>query len=92
VLNALQQQQLDYERNAILAVSSLYGIDILEDNVAVCTSVFLMFSSAVQLSFQRAATDALLLSIRAKPIYMVAHEMNAECRSEAILLNLEYLR
>src|ERR1035437_9768363 len=28
--------QLDYERNAILAVSSLYGIDILEDNVAAC--------------------------------------------------------
>src|SRR5271155_2392031 len=24
--------QLDYERNAILAVSSIYGIDILEDN------------------------------------------------------------
>src|ERR1017187_8632199 len=28
--------QLDYERNAILAVSSLYGIDILEDNVTAC--------------------------------------------------------
>src|ERR1039457_3747973 len=28
--------QLDFERNAVLAVSSIYGIDILEDNVAVC--------------------------------------------------------
>lgn len=28
--------QLDYERYAILAVSSLYGIDILEDNVQHC--------------------------------------------------------
>lgn len=28
--------QLDYERNAVLAVSSIYGIDILEDNVLQC--------------------------------------------------------
>ena len=28
--------QLDYERYAILAVSSIYGIDILEDNVREC--------------------------------------------------------
>ena len=28
--------QLEYERNAVLAVSSLYGIDILEDNVLQC--------------------------------------------------------
>ncbi|MGQ9657645.1 MAG: SAM-dependent DNA methyltransferase [Fimbriimonadales bacterium] len=28
--------QLDYERYAVLAVSSLYGIDILEDNVLEC--------------------------------------------------------
>ncbi len=28
--------QLDYERYAILAVSSIYGIDILEDNVQEC--------------------------------------------------------
>ncbi len=28
--------QLEYERNAVLAVSSLYGIDILEDNVVEC--------------------------------------------------------
>jgi hypothetical protein len=30
------KSQLDYERNAILAVSSVYGIDILEDNVLEC--------------------------------------------------------
>ena len=28
--------QYDYERNAILALSSLYGIDILEDNAKIC--------------------------------------------------------
>jgi len=30
------KSQLDYERNAILAISSIYGIDILEDNVQQC--------------------------------------------------------
>src|SRR3990172_37685 len=30
------KSQLEYERNAILAVSSIYGIDILEDNVREC--------------------------------------------------------
>ena len=30
------KSQLDYERHTILAVSSLYGIDILEDNVRQC--------------------------------------------------------
>ena len=30
------RSQLDFERYAVLAVSSLYGIDILEDNVRQC--------------------------------------------------------
>lgn len=31
-----RKSQLDYERYAILAVSSIYGIDILEDNIKEC--------------------------------------------------------
>ncbi|MHB9026400.1 MAG: SAM-dependent DNA methyltransferase [Armatimonadota bacterium] len=30
------RSQLEYDRNAVLAVSSIYGIDILEDNVREC--------------------------------------------------------
>jgi hypothetical protein len=30
------RSQLDFERNLVLAVSSIYGIDILEDNVLAC--------------------------------------------------------
>jgi hypothetical protein len=30
------KSSLEYERNAVLAVSSIYGIDILEDNVVEC--------------------------------------------------------
>lgn len=31
-----RRSQLEYERNAVLAVSSIYGIDILEDNILEC--------------------------------------------------------
>ena len=30
------KSQLEYERNAVLAITSIYGIDILEDNVVEC--------------------------------------------------------
>lgn len=30
------KSELEYERNAVLAVSSIYGVDILEDNVIEC--------------------------------------------------------
>jgi hypothetical protein len=36
VENRYAKSQLDYERYAILAISSIYGIDILEDNVQQC--------------------------------------------------------
>lgn len=31
-----KQSQLEFERNAVLAISSIYGIDILPDNVQAC--------------------------------------------------------
>lgn len=31
-----RKNQLEYERNAVLAVSSVYGIEILEDNAREC--------------------------------------------------------
>jgi len=50
--------QLDYERNAILAVSSIYGIDILEDNVAECRQrLFVVFEQKYNSLFKVAATD-----------------------------------
>jgi len=30
------KNQLEYERNVVLAISSIYGIDILQDNIAEC--------------------------------------------------------
>ncbi len=31
-----KRSQIDYEKNAVLAVSSIYGVDILQDNVDAC--------------------------------------------------------
>ena len=36
VENRYRRSQVEYERNVVLAVSSIYGIDILEDNIIEC--------------------------------------------------------
>ena len=36
VKNKYKKSPLDYEKNSLLAVSSLYGIDIMADNVEIC--------------------------------------------------------
>ena len=47
------KSQLDYERNAVLAVSSIYGIDILEDNVSACRKrLFEIFNTAYSSLFK----------------------------------------
>jgi hypothetical protein len=57
--------QLDYERNAILAVSSLYGIDILEDNVAACRQrLFDVFERQYNSLFKAAATDHCRIAVK----------------------------
>lgn len=52
------KSQLDYERYAVLAVSSIYGIDILEDNVLECRQrLFDIFDSAYLRHFKGAAKE-----------------------------------
>ena len=52
------KSQLDYERNAVLAVSSVYGIDILEDNVLECRQrLFAIFELQYIRIFKEAAKD-----------------------------------
>lgn len=36
VRNKYKRSHLDYEKNSLLALSSIYGVDILADNVAAC--------------------------------------------------------
>jgi hypothetical protein len=57
--------QLDYERNAILAVSSVYGIDILNDNVLECRQrLFDVFKQQYQTLFKEAATDCCRIAVK----------------------------
>lgn len=52
------KSQLEYERNAVLAVSSIYGIDILEDNVVECRNrLFDIFDQKYTSFFKEAAKE-----------------------------------
>lgn len=52
------KSQLEYERNAVLAVSSIYGIDILEDNVVECRKrLFNIFDQKYTSLFKKVAKE-----------------------------------
>jgi len=52
------RSQLEYERYAVLAVSSIYGIDLLEDNVLECRQrLFGIFDAEYRRLFKRATKD-----------------------------------
>ena len=52
------KNQLEYERNAVLAASSIYGIDILEDNVVECRErLFDIFNLKYSSLFKEAAKE-----------------------------------
>ena len=59
------KSQLDYERYAILAVSSIYGIDILEDNVQQCRHrLFGIFEQRYSHLFKSKANNKCLEAVR----------------------------
>ena len=52
------KSQLEYERNAVLAVSSIYGIDKLEENVTECRQrLFEIFDRQYTARFKRTAKE-----------------------------------
>lgn len=59
------KSQLDYERSAVLAVSSIYGIDILEDNVQQCRQrLFGIFELSYLRLFKNKTNDKCRESVR----------------------------
>ena len=57
--------QHDWERYAVLAVSSLYGIDILEDNAAACRERLAgIFESQYRARFRSEAKDKCVRAVR----------------------------
>ena len=58
VENRHYKSQLEYERNAVLAVASIYGIDLLEDNVVECRKrLFDIFNERYHRLFKDASKD-----------------------------------
>ena len=53
-----RKSQLDYERGSVLAISSVYGIDILEDNIVECRKrLFKIFDQKYTSLFKRKARE-----------------------------------
>ena len=64
--------QLDFERNSVLAVSSLYGIDILPDNVSQCRErLFGIFDAA----YERFFTQSSKASCRDAVRFILGHNI-----------------
>lgn len=60
-----KRSQLEYERYAVLAVASVYGIDILEDNAAECRRrLFQTFDEAYTRLYRRRAKEACRETVR----------------------------
>lgn len=60
-----RRSQLDFERHLVLAVSSIYGIDILEDNVVACRErLFELADERYTALFKKKAKDACRRSLR----------------------------
>lgn len=59
VENTYHRSQLEFERYLVLAVSSIYGIDILHDNVVACRKrLFLLADEQYSALFKTKAKDA----------------------------------
>lgn len=57
--------QIEYERNAVLAVSSIYGIDILQDNASICRErLFQIFNQRYSDLFKTAAKEKCREAVR----------------------------
>ena len=65
VAKRYRKSQLEYERYSVLAASSIYGIDILEDNVAECRRrLFDEFDTAYTGLFGQTAKEACRKTVR----------------------------
>lgn len=65
VENIYKRSQLEFERNAVLAISSIYGVDILYDNVQECRErLFEIFDSKYSKLYKKACSEQCRQSIK----------------------------
>lgn len=66
------KNQHDFERYGILAISSIYGVDLLEDNIAICRKRLEdIFDSVYRRLFKQHAKPECVLSVR----YILLHNI-----------------
>ena len=60
-----KRNQLDFERYSVIAISSMYGVDILEDNIAECRErLFDIFNNKYMKIYKKKSKDSVRDSIR----------------------------
>ena len=65
VQDRYKKSQLEYERNAVIAISSIYGVDILEDNAIECRErLFEIFNKQYTALYKENCKEACLTSIK----------------------------
>jgi len=65
VVNRYRKNQLEFERYAVLAVSSIYGIDILEDNINACRErLFELFNKGYTKLYKEKSKDECRSSVK----------------------------
>lgn len=65
VAQKYKKSQTDFERNAIIAISSIYGIELLPDNVAECVErLYVIFAENYQAAFPKTIKDECLRAAR----------------------------
>jgi hypothetical protein len=65
VQDRYKKSQLEYERNAVIAISSIYGVDILEDNAIECRErLFEIFNKQYTDLYKEKCKEECLTSIK----------------------------
>lgn len=65
VANRYRKNQLEFERYAVLAISSIYGIDILEDNIIACRErLFELFDKGYSKLYKEKSKDECRKSVK----------------------------
>lgn len=60
-----KRNQLDFEKNAVIAISSIYGIDILEDNVKECQlRLFNIFDDVYTSLYKKKTKDTMREAVK----------------------------
>jgi len=60
-----KKSQLDFERNAVIAISSIYGVDLLQDNAIECRERLInIFTEIYTKCFKRKIRDKVIDSVR----------------------------